>query len=230
MIKNWEEWLIPHKTVLLFRRSWTGCGIGQERNVMKSSNREHQVLLPGRHNPLHTSTKGLDSLGCSSGGKDLGDLVATKLTMSQHCTLVAKAQQEPRCQQAAAFSMGAVPMGTWNGKIPLHSTCVLQHPTAGNAHSSACHAVWQVSLSLLSWTEHKALWPAAAQGCWTPGRAGLMHLHTPVWHYSVLGAGVCREAGCFLSTLFTLVPLPSTQKYNHWPRQIHTVHCPFYCT
>lgn len=95
-------------------------------NVMKSSNREHQVLLPGRHNPLHTSTKGLDSLGCSSAGKDLGDLGATKLTMSQHCTLVAKAQQEPRCQQAAALSMGAVSMeysmGTFLCTAPVHSS------------------------------------------------------------------------------------------------------------
>lgn len=120
-----------------------------------------QVLVPGRNNP---GPERPDSLGRSSAGKDLGDLVATKLTMSQHCTLVAKPQQEPRCQQAAAFSMGAVSRNI-NGNIPplalsAQHLCTPRHPTPWNTHSSACHASWQVNLSLHSWTVHKALWPA----------------------------------------------------------------------
>lgn len=106
-----------------------------ERSVTKSSNREHQVLLPGRNNPLQRSTKDLTDWDTALHGRTsarknlLGDVVATKLTMSQHCTLVAQAQQEPQSQQAAAFSMGAVSvehlMGTFLWHC-LHRTCV--HP------------------------------------------------------------------------------------------------------
>lgn len=65
-----------------------------------------------------------DLQGRSSARKDqLGDPAATKLTMSQHCTLVAQAQQEPRSQQATAFSMEHL-MGTFLWHC-LHRTRVL---------------------------------------------------------------------------------------------------------
>ena len=57
---------------------------------MKSNKSKCRVLHLGRNNPMHQYRLGADLLESSSVEKDLGMLVDSKLTLSQHCALVAK--------------------------------------------------------------------------------------------------------------------------------------------
>lgn len=232
MIKNSKEWLIAQETVLLFRGSWPGCGIGQRG--MSWGPVTGQVLLPGRNNPLHRSTKGLTHWDAALQGRTSGTWwppswpwVSTALLWQRHSKNHGASRLQP-------FPWGLFPgtlMGTFLWHC-LHSTPVL--PDTQHLGVLTAVPVTLPDKSIFPCTPEQniknTLWPVAAWGCWTQGRAGLMHLLTPVWHCSVLRAGVCTEAVCFPSTLFTLGLLPSTLKYNHWTRQINTVHCPFYCT
>ena len=74
MIPRWEEWLIHQKAVLPSRETWTGA----------------RSFPWGRNNPMHQYRLGAELLDGSSVKKDLGVLVDSKLTLSQHCALVAK--------------------------------------------------------------------------------------------------------------------------------------------
>jgi len=57
---------------------------------MKFMKGKCSVLHLGRNNLMHQYKLGIDLLGSSSVEGDLGVLVDDKLTMSQHCALVAK--------------------------------------------------------------------------------------------------------------------------------------------
>jgi len=63
--------------------SWVG------RNLMKRKGR-CRVLHLGKNNPMYQYRLGTDMLESSKGKKDLGVLVDSRMTMSQHCDLVAK--------------------------------------------------------------------------------------------------------------------------------------------
>ena len=57
---------------------------------MKFSNSKCRVLHLGRNNPVHPYRLGAELLESGSVEKDLGVLVDSKVTLSQHCALVAK--------------------------------------------------------------------------------------------------------------------------------------------
>jgi len=61
-----------------------------EGNILKFNNRKCQVLLLGRNNPVQQYMLGTNRMKSSFAEKDLGVVVHNKLTMSQHCTLLAK--------------------------------------------------------------------------------------------------------------------------------------------
>jgi len=64
--------------------------IWAERNLMRFNKGKYRVLHPGRNNPMCQYRLGADLLESSSVERDLGVLVADRLTMSQQCALVAK--------------------------------------------------------------------------------------------------------------------------------------------
>ena len=55
-----------------------------EGNLMKFNKSKCKVLHLGRNNPMHQYRLGADLLGSSSVEKDLGVLVDSSLTLSQH--------------------------------------------------------------------------------------------------------------------------------------------------
>ena len=61
-----------------------------EGNLMKFNKSKCKVLPLGRNNPRHQYRLGDDLLESSSVEKDLGVLVGSWLTLSQHCALGAK--------------------------------------------------------------------------------------------------------------------------------------------
>jgi len=61
-----------------------------KRNLMKFNKGKCRVLHLGRNNPMHHSRLGADLLESRFVERDLGILVEDKLTISQHCALVAK--------------------------------------------------------------------------------------------------------------------------------------------
>ena len=64
--------------------------IWTQGNLMKFNKSKCKVLHLGRNNPMHQYRLRADLLESGSVEKDLGVLVDNKLTMSQHCALVAK--------------------------------------------------------------------------------------------------------------------------------------------
>lgn len=64
--------------------SWTG------RNLMKYNKGKCRVLHRGKSNPKYQYRLGTDLLEISVGERDLGLLVNSRMTMNQHCALVAK--------------------------------------------------------------------------------------------------------------------------------------------
>ena len=65
--------------------SWAG------RNLMKYNKDKCRGLHLGRNNPRYQYRLGTDLLESSIGERDLGVLMDSRMTMSQHCALVAKA-------------------------------------------------------------------------------------------------------------------------------------------
>jgi len=61
-----------------------------ERNLMRFNKGKCRVLHLGRNNPMHQYRLGADLLGSNSVTRDMGVLMDNKLTMRQHCALVAK--------------------------------------------------------------------------------------------------------------------------------------------
>ena len=64
--------------------SWAGG------RLMKYKKGKFSVLHLGKNNPRYQYMLGTDLLGSGVGERDLGVLVYSKMTMSQHCALVAK--------------------------------------------------------------------------------------------------------------------------------------------
>ena len=57
---------------------------------MKYNKGKCRVLHLGKNNPRYQYMLGTDLLGSGVGERDLGVLVYSKMTMSQHCALVAR--------------------------------------------------------------------------------------------------------------------------------------------
>ena len=77
---------------------------------MKLNNSKCRVLHLGRNNPIHQDRLGVDLLESSSAEKDLGVLVDSKETLSQHCALVAKkANSILGCRKRSVASRSPLP-------------------------------------------------------------------------------------------------------------------------
>lgn len=71
---------------------------GSDRNLMKFSKKNSNVLPPRRNNPKHHYMLGATKLGIGSAEKDVGVLVGTKLNMSQqHALATSKAKNILGC-------------------------------------------------------------------------------------------------------------------------------------
>ena len=87
---------------------------------MKFNKSKCKVL--GRNNPMHWYRLGVDLLESSSAEKDLGVVVDNKLTLSQHCALVAK-----KASGILGCIKGSVASRWREVILPLYSTLVRPH-------------------------------------------------------------------------------------------------------
>ena len=89
---------------------------------MKYSKGKFSVLHLGKNNPRYQYMLGTDLLGSGVGERDPGVLVYSKMTMSQHCALVAKkANDILGCVRRSFVSMLREVL------LPLYSALVRLH-------------------------------------------------------------------------------------------------------
>jgi len=87
-----------------------------------------RVLQLGRNNPMHQYKLGVDLLQSSSVERDLGVLVDDRLTMSQHCVLVAKkASDLLGCMKKSVVSRSReVLLPFYTALVRPHLECCIQ--------------------------------------------------------------------------------------------------------